>query len=825
MRTPNPKSSFSALRMKPLVAATSAILAGTLTAHAQQASAPSQGAVLEEVVVTSQKREENLQSVPISIEAIDSKKLASLQVASFQDYSRYLPSLSVQSYGPGQSQLYVRGVTNGGDGLHVGSQPLVGLYFDEMPVTTIAQNLDVHIYDIQRVEALSGPQGTLFGASSMAGTMRIITNKPDPAQFEAGYDVAGEAYTMGAGGGKIEGFANIPLGEHAAIRLVGWGEHDGGYINQVAASGEYFPTSGVPRTNSQFVQKNSNPVDTAGGRAALKFDMNDHWTVLTTLMTQSQTAHGQTAYTPNAVTVQPTNGGPPMTLGGTGDLNVAMFEPNLNRDDWWMGTMVVEGKVGDFDLTYAGGFIKRDTYSIQDYSDYALFYDAYYANNPSYFGHHYLGSNGQPVSPAQYETGTNHFKKQSHEVRLSTPKDWRLHGVFGLFFERQFDDIRYDYVDPLLGAAYSVDGSPGSIFMDHAYRTDRDKAAFTDLTYDLTSQWALTGGIRLFHYDNTINGFSGWGLGFPPAVDGGPFTGENICTTPITQNPSAPCQNVNARASQTSETHRVNLTYKIDDEKMVYGTWSTGFRPGGINRIPSVPAYTPDYLTNFEIGTKTTWFDRRLRVNGAVFYERWKDAQFGYPGPNAVTVVTNAGEAAIKGIEAEVHWAVMDGLTLTESLTYLDTKLLTNVCHYLDPTFQCTNIDSRTGHQNSVYAPAGEKLPVSSKIKGNTIARYEWTTGEYRAHAQAAAVYQSSANAAIKSADEATIGPLPGYGTVDLALGVAHNNWTSEFYVKNALDNRGQGLRFTQCVPAVCNLVYVIPVQPRLVGLSFGQRF
>ena len=145
--------------------------------------------VLEEVVVTAQKRMEDLQRVPVSIQALSTKKLEDLHVTDFESYAKYLPSLSFQTFGPGQAQLYVRGVTNGGDGLRVGSQPLVGVYLDEQPVTTIGNSLDVHVYDIARVEALSGPQGTLFGASSMAGTLRIITNKPDPEAFAAGYDL------------------------------------------------------------------------------------------------------------------------------------------------------------------------------------------------------------------------------------------------------------------------------------------------------------------------------------------------------------------------------------------------------------------------------------------------------------------------------------------------------------------------------------------------------------------------------------------------------------------------------------------------------------
>ncbi|MEI8296978.1 MAG: Plug domain-containing protein, partial [Pseudomonadota bacterium] len=195
MSTYTPRSRLQALPLRPLFALTSAILAAAAAAAGTDAGAASGG--LDEVIVTAQKRSENLQSVPISIQAFDTRKLTELQVTSFDDYAKYLPSLSVQSYGPGQAQLYVRGVTNGGDGLKVGSQPLVGVYVDEMPVTTIGNNLDIHVYDIARVEALSGPQGTLFGSSSMAGTMRIITNKPDPSKFEGGFDITLNTFTKG----------------------------------------------------------------------------------------------------------------------------------------------------------------------------------------------------------------------------------------------------------------------------------------------------------------------------------------------------------------------------------------------------------------------------------------------------------------------------------------------------------------------------------------------------------------------------------------------------------------------------------------------------
>ncbi len=826
---PPSRAARSCVALTPLAAITSAVLSASLSAHAQQN--PVNSGILEEVIVTSQKREENLQTVPISIQALDSKKLLDLQVANLDDYVRYLPSLSVESYGPGQSNIYVRGVTNGGDGLHTGSQPLVGVYLDEMPVTTIGNNLDLHVYDIARVEALAGPQGTLFGASSMAGTMRLITNKPDPTHFEAGYDLTGETYTKGAAGGKVEGFANIPLTDYAAIRLVGWDEHEGGYINIVQNSAQYYPTSGAIRNDAPFVQKNSNYVDTSGGRIALKVNLNEQWTVTPTVMTQSQSAHGQNAYTPNAVTVTPVYGGPagsdPMTLGGSGDLNISRFALDLNRDNWWMSTLVVEGKIADFDLTYAAGYIHRNVHNYDDYSDYSLFYDANYVGyTSSPWGAIFTNQNGAVINPAQIFTATELFVKQSQELRLATPRDWAIHGVVGAFAQRQYNDSDEKFLLANLSPTFSISGSPGINYRDHSFRTDRDTALFTDLSYDITPHLALTGGIRFFHYDNTVNGFSGFS---ETAYIQTGRPGENQCFTPIvTNNPSLPCENVSSRATKSSNTHRLNLTYKIDDDKMIYGSWSTGFRPGGVNRLPTVPSYNPDYLTNFEAGTKTTWLDHRLRINAALFYEEWKNAQFGIAGPYAITEIINAGRAAVKGAEAEVQYVPFDGLTLSSSITYLNAKLLSNACQFASPSGTCQEPydDPQYGlESNAILAPSGSRLPVSSKIKGNSIARYEWNVGDYRAHAQIALAYQSSALSSLQSSDEAIVGGLPGYGTTDLAAGVERNRWHMELYIQNATDNRASALRYTTCVPSVCNLVNVIPIKPRLVGLNFGQKF
>jgi iron complex outermembrane recepter protein len=813
------------LRVKPLFYLTSAILAAAGPARAQQApAATGAGNMLEEIVVTAQKRSENLQSVPISIQAFDNKKLSELQVTSFDDYARYLPSLSVQSFGPGQAQLYVRGVTNGGDGLHVGSQPLVGVYVDEMPVTTIANNLDIHIYDIERVEALSGPQGTLFGSSSMAGTLRIITNKPEIGKLEGGYDVGLNTFTKGDPGAKIEGFVNVPINEHAAIRLVGWAEHDGGYINNVPSpAGLTFPSSGVPRENSRFVEKNYNWVDTTGGRGALKVDLSDTWTMTPTLIAQRQVANGQFGFTPFATTITDING-KATTLGGSGDLNGSHYLPERNDDNWWMATLTVQGKIGNFDAIYSGGYIKRTITNTSDYSDYSFFYDALNGS-----GNYFRDNAGNLVNPAQITVSRNDFTKQSHEFRISSPKEWRLRFVAGLFLQRQGNDTRDEYrVQNLSDAANtqpgnvgSLDGQPGVLYLNSQTRTDRDSALFTDLSFDLTKQLTLTGGIRAFHYDNTVYGFFGY------SNSGWSQSGEAMCFpgTMTPTSPVRPCINIDYRATKSSETHRINLTYKFDDDRMVYTTWSTGFRPGGVNRVATRPPYQPDYLTNFELGWKTTWLEHRLRFNGALFFEKWKDAQYGITGTNGITELVNAGRSEIKGVEAEVQWRAAEGLTLSGSATYLNAKLTSNACNFDSPSLTCTEPNQTTGDPNSVLAPTGTRLPVSPKFKGNLIARYEWAAASFDAHAQGALVYQSDVIPSLTTADIPVVGIQPAYTTFDVATGVARDRWSAELYIENLFDKRGESIRYTTCATSACSLVNVIPVKPRQIGINFGQKF
>ena len=236
----------SAIRM--LAASVPTLLAG-MSAYAQTTSGG-----LEEIVVTAQKRTEDLQSVPVSIQAFSTQRLQELNIQRFDDYVRFMPSVSYQTLGPGFAAVYMRGVASGGDGNHSGSLPSVGIYLDEQPITTIQGALDVHLYDIQRVEALAGPQGTLYGASSQAGTLRIITNRPDASAFDASYGLEVNSVDGGGIGYLAEGMVNLPINDRTAVRLVGWHRHDAGYIDNVYRE-RTFPTSGITVNNARFVER------------------------------------------------------------------------------------------------------------------------------------------------------------------------------------------------------------------------------------------------------------------------------------------------------------------------------------------------------------------------------------------------------------------------------------------------------------------------------------------------------------------------------------------------------------------------------------------
>jgi iron complex outermembrane receptor protein len=765
-----------------------------------------QGA-LEEVVVSAQKREENLQKVPLSITALGTQKLEELQVVEFTDFARFLPSVAFQSLGPGQTSVYMRGVASGENSNHSGPLPSVGMYLDEQPITTIQGALDVHIYDIARVEALAGPQGTLYGASSQAGTIRIISNKPDPSEFKGSYDLSLQTISNGDPGYLGEGFVNIPLSERAAIRLVGWARHDGGYIDNEPGTRTYPSFGTISNFGNQDPSKNTaednyNDVDTFGARAALRVDLNDSWTITPTLMGQNQQTNGAFGSDPRV-----------------GDLAVTHFKPEYQDDKWGQAALTVEGRFSNLDLVYAGAFLKRNVDSSADYTDYSYFYDVEYGS-----GAYLTDDAGNVVDPSQYFEGRDRFTKQSHEIRLSSDPTKRLSFVVGLFTQNQKHKIHQRYRIDDLGDAISVTGWDDTIWLTQQERVDRDDAIFGEVTFDITEKLAATAGIRFFEADNTLEGFYGYGRGWSSSG-----SGEAQCD-PDSANwvpyRGAPCTNLDKGIKEDGNTPRFNLTYNFDDSKLLYVTYSEGYRPGGINRRGTIPPFKADFLTNYEIGWKTSWANNRLRFNGAVFQLDWDDIQFSYLGLSGLTEIKNANDARIRGVEADINWAVTNALTLTAGVSFLDPELTENYCDETDaagnPLTVCAN----------PLAPAGTRLPVSPKSKSNLTARYVFPIQSMEAHVQAAFVYQDNSYSDLRLADRELIGGQDAYSLANFSAGLNWGKSSVELFVNNAFDKRGVDFRTSQCsaylpggVPGCGLNPYNGVAKPRTVGLRFGQRF
>jgi outer membrane receptor protein involved in Fe transport len=853
------------MNFRPRRATFAALLASSaLVASPVFAQSAEDGADAEDsdvIVVTAQKRSENLQNVPISIQALGTAKLSELNISDFKSYAQQLTSVSFQGSGtPGVNVIYMRGVASGGDGNHSGSLPSVGVYLDEQPVTTIGGNLDVHIYDIARIESLSGPQGTLYGASSQAGTIRIITNKPDPSGFSGSID--GELNTVKSGdiGGKLEAYVNAPLSSRAAIRLVGFYQRDAGYIDNVAGCRAFLPETnplgcppatlgGVRVSNAALVEKNFNDTESYGARAALGVELDDNWTVTPSVIYQRTDSNGTYAYDPRV-----------------GDLKVQRFFPEFRTDKFIQAALTIEGKIGNWDLTYSGGYLDRKTFSSSDYTDYSEAYDSLYSTVGGIAGYFYVwNSLGNNIDPRQKVIGTDHFKKLSQEVRVASPSDAPFRVVAGLFYQRQSNDIHQDYQIAGLGPRGSVNGFPGTLWLTQQHRVDKDYAAFGEASFDVTDKLTLTAGVRGFKYDNTLIGFFGFGRDpagnyttTPYNAAGSSRTGVAGCFTstgarlrsvatgaPVTLAPAAvagsPCTNLGVwngsgvspvQAKGDGFTWRFNVNYKPVDGVLLYATASKGFRPGGINRRADVAPYESDFLTNYEFGWKTT-LAPGLRFNGAIYQQNWRKFQFSYLGANSFTEIHNGPDARIRGVDVDLAYS-NGGLSLNLAAAYTDAKTTRNLCSVDDLTYACVGFDD-DGRPNLISAPKGTTLPITPKFKLSGTLRYTGEMGNAKAYGQLNVAHQSSASSDIRVAvyetftdnvisPAALLGRLPAFTTVNLAFGIDWDKFNVELFAQNLFDERGQISRTVAC-GSCYQRPYIVPNQPRTFGIRAGFDF
>jgi iron complex outermembrane recepter protein len=678
---------------------------------------------IQEVVVTAQRRTENVQDVPIAIQALTGDTLQQLNVATFDDLIRQLPNVSGASQGPGQVEIFMRGLSAGSvptqSGGSINGFPNVAIYLDDQSGQLPGRNLDVYAADLERVEVLEGPQGTLFGAGAQAGVVRYITNKPQlnvtQGQVTAGYGVT-------AGGDpntNLTAVLNLPvIADTLAVRAVIYDDRRGGYINNVPGSftrkatdgGIHYadypigcgPNGGGPPcqvppnspvlNNANLVGNAINPVTYQGIRVSALWKINDDWNALIAQSYQNMDAEGvfyQMPYASDGAVLPPQS--------------VNLFNPSYNKDSFENTAWTLNGRLGVLKAVYTGSYLVRNVQTQQDYTNYArgLYADYYQCHGPNAA----QGLTSTCYSPSATWNETLRNTHLSQEIRLSTPEEWRVRDIFGAFWEdlRIYDQLNWLYktLPPCdetasgapstsVGCLTDIGPVPGSQVNDPAAVRGDNVAFFNDVKRGYT-QWALftsldfdilpkvltlTGGTRYYHFDNSEEGaesgsFFCYEAGAPPCL-----------LSPATVN----IGNENLKTSYAGFKSRANLTWHIAPDVLAYYTWSQGFRPGAFNRssacyIPTAPvagapggipqycnplAYESDALTNNELGWKTQFLDHRLQWNGAIYQEDWKNAQVTFFQPGLLGNIgfnANGPNYRIRGVEQSFIAVITEGLT------------------------------------------------------------------------------------------------------------------------------------------------------------------
>jgi outer membrane receptor protein involved in Fe transport len=366
---------------------------------------------------------------------------------------------------------------------------------------------------------------------------------------------------------------------------------------------------------------------------------------------------------------------------------------------------------------------------------------------------------------------------------------------------------------------------------------------FGEAAYDILPNLTATAGGRAYIYDNSLIGFFGFGRnpnGPPYNGAGSSRTGVAGCYTTTGQllrdNPGGTlfpgivdgtyCTNlatfaggglVPKKTEGQGATYRFNLTWKPADGILLYGTWSRGFRPGGINRRADVQPYAADFLTNYELGAKTTLLGGKLRLNGAIYQQQWDKFQFSFLGANSFTEIHNGPNARIRGAEADANLS-LGGLTLTAAGSYTDAKTRQNLCKADDPTFTCG------GDPLQIAAPAGTRLPITPKVKLNGTVRYAVPVGDFRAYLQGLVAYQSSASTEIRVDYAAALGRLKAFTTGNISIGAEFPRYTLELFVQNVGDTRAQLSRYQAC-GSCTDRNYTVVSTPRTIGIRAGAKF
>ena len=619
---------------------------------------------IEEITVTATKRSESMQDIPLAVQAMGAEALEEQNIQSFSDYVQYLPSVNAGGRGPGQNEIYIRGAAVDAINITVaesqGSAPNVALYLDEQPITSGGRNLDVYVTDMERIEVLPGPQGTLYGASSMAGTVRLITNKPNLNEFQASFNGSWSTTAHGEDSNSVEAMINLPIIEDKfAIRAALYNDRQGGYIDNVAgtfvadpalnptfpgdtvtygagtvlangtvvgAGGLTVPVIKEVADNSGLVEDDFNDASYAGIRLGGKYIFNDEWDLLVQHTRQTLKTEGVFDYDP-----------------AKGDLNVSRFTEDSLQDEFAQTAWTINGRLGDLDVVYTGAFLDREVDANLDYTGYTNIGGYIRAYQCEYLTPGYSdvaavtgtnnGYNFDPTiggDPGVVECGNpanavrlkNEMTRSTHEFRVSSDFESALNFTAGVFYEdfeiKHVGD--FNYLGPFEAGFAPLDITTNSSFDDAAtnafrgpapetqfrndnLRTEEQIAIFGEVTFDISDQLSVSAGARYYDLEYDFQGYGAFRYGTRPL-----FVDDADPTNDIRPNYTGGrdyAVNLGAIAPiKTDDTiFKFTASWTPNDDSLFYASWSEGFRPPGINRGAARYPFDPTANNTNNVGT------------------------------------------------------------------------------------------------------------------------------------------------------------------------------------------------------------------------------